>query len=172
MVETTNRSVRFHKGQRSFSTSDTDQSPRARGGQAEPSNRSLRCECCKHVHRRDFISREAMIDPFGRAKLLLSPLSGRLARRLALPVGMSHQRPRKVYDPANSARRPLPTPKTEPGSDSSCVRKQGVACGDLHLDRIVRTRPWQVVEAATSGTDLAGDLEVIVRLWMNLSFHS
>ena len=38
-----------------------------------------------------------MIDPFGRAKLLLSPSSGRLARRLALPVGMSHQRPRKVY---------------------------------------------------------------------------
>ena len=32
----------------------------------------------------------------GRAKLLLSPFSGRLARRLALPVGMSHPRPRSV----------------------------------------------------------------------------
>ena len=33
----------------------------------------------------------------GRAKLLLSRFSGRLARRLAHPDGMSHQRPRRVY---------------------------------------------------------------------------
>ena len=42
------------------------------------------------------IAPAAMIDPFGRAKLLLSLSCGRLARRLALPVGMSHQRPRRV----------------------------------------------------------------------------